>query len=148
DSARAQILADLGRLDEAASLVVAAADEARAAGSHVGVAWATAIRGSILLRSDVDAAIDVIHSGLSTSRGLQYEAGVSVSLRNLAIAHLCRGDVPAAARATRDLLDDLLDRGSTYELRMVLDVASAILASAGRTGPAGDLAATALSLPV
>lgn len=148
DSARAQILADLGHHDEAIELVESAAAEARAAGSDVGVAWATTIRGSILLRTDVDAATETIHTGLALSRELQYEAGVSVSLRNLALAHLYRGDVHAAATSARKLLDDLLARGSTYELRMVIDVASAILAAADRTGPADDLAATALSLPV
>jgi hypothetical protein len=47
-----------------------------------------------------------------------------------------------------ELLDELLARGSTYELRLVFDAAAALLAKAGRASVAADLAATASSLPV
>jgi hypothetical protein len=47
-----------------------------------------------------------------------------------------------------ELLDHLLSRGSTTELRLVFDAASAVLAAGGRARPAADLAATALALPV
>jgi predicted ATPase len=148
DSARAQILADVGRHDEAAAMITSAIDEATAAGSEVGATWARAIHGSILLRTDPTAAVTTIDAALRDARELRYDAGVSVALRSLALAELCRDDLRAAATRVRELLDDLLARGSTYELRMVLDVASAILARAGRAGPAAELAATALSLPV
>src|SRR5690606_23862938 len=65
-----------------------------------------------------------------------------------ALAELRRGDLAAAAGRLLALLDDLLARGSTMELRAVGDVASALLGRAGRDQAAADLAATALALPV
>lgn len=148
DSARAQILADVGELDAAHELIAAAIDEATAAGSEVGMAWATVIHGSILLRSDPVRAKAVLEAALADTRAVGYDAGISVALRSLALAELCVGDQVGAARRARELFDELLARGSTYELRLVLDVVSVVLARAGRSAAAADLAATALDLPV
>jgi predicted ATPase len=148
DAARAQVLADLGRLDEALALVAAARDEAGAATSELAAVWARSVEGSILLRVDVERAATVLDEALATSRALGYAAGVSVNLRSLALAELLRGDVGAAAGWVLALLDELLGRGSTYELRLVFDAAAAVLARAGRHSPAADLGATALRLPV
>jgi hypothetical protein len=71
-----------------------------------------------------------------------------VAVRSLALAALCRGDLATAAARVLELLDDLLAAGSTYELRMVFDLAAALLGQAGRRAVAADLAATALALPV
>jgi predicted ATPase len=148
ESARAQVLADLGRLDEALDLIDAAHHEAERAASEVGVAWATAIRGSILLRRSVTEAEATLHDALDRAQRIDYEAGAAVCMRSLALAALLRDDTLLAATHTSALLDSLLARGSTYELRMVLDVASPILRAAGHRGLAADLAATAVSLPV
>ncbi|HEX6421675.1 MAG TPA: hypothetical protein VFZ77_24445 [Acidimicrobiales bacterium] len=148
DAARAQILADVGRLDEAVTLVHAARDEAVAVGSDVAASWARTVEGSILLRVDPTAAAEVLEEALAACRRLGYAAGTSVNLRSLALAELGRGDLAAAARRLLALLDDLLARGSTLELRAVCDVASAVLGRAGRNRIAADLAATALALPV
>jgi hypothetical protein len=148
DSARAQILADLGRHDEAAALIGAARAEAVAAGSPVATAWALAIEGSTLLRTDPTGAVPVLEDALAHSRRLDYLAGEGVALRSLAFAALLAGDLAAAAARAAQLLELLLTRGSTYELRLVLDVASTILSRAGRHGPAADLAATAAARPV
>ncbi len=147
-SAQAQILADLGRLDEALARVEAAHTESTRAGSEVGTAWATAIRGSILLRRDPEEATGVLTAALRLARGIEYEAGVAVCLRSLALGDLMRGDLATAAAHTSLLLDDLLARGSTYELRMVLDLVSPLARAAGLDRAAADLAATALALPV
>jgi predicted ATPase len=148
ESARAQALADTGRLDEALALVGAAHDEASAAGSAVGAAWADAIRGSILLRRDLREAERCLVTALERCRSLDYEAGIGVCSRSLALAALLQGDARRAAGHANDLLLDLLARGSTYELRMVLDVVSPILRLEGEFELAADLAATALTLPV
>jgi len=148
DAARAQVLADVGRVDEALALVAAARDEAVAAGSAIAAAWARSIEGSILLRTDVDRAADVLDAALAESRRWGYAAGVSVNLRSQALAALARGDGRDAAGKVLELLDELLSRGSTYEMRLVFDSASAVLARAGRGWVAADLAATALALPV
>lgn len=148
DAARAQVYADLGRVDEALELVCQAGDEARAAGSELGAAWARSVEGSILLRLDPVRASTVIDEALAECRRLHYAAGTMVNVRDRALAALCRDDVISAARDTLVLLDELMARGSTYELRLVFDTASAVLARAGRTGPAAELAATALDLPV
>jgi predicted ATPase len=148
DSARAQILADLGRHDEALALVDAAITEATTAGSDVGAAWARAIKGSILLRTDAAAAKHQLERSLAETRSLGYDAGASVALRSIALAELALGTPREAAARARELLDDLLARGSIYELRLVLDVAAATLVRGGRPARAGDLAATALALPV
>jgi hypothetical protein len=66
----------------------------------------------------------------------------------LAFAALLRDDLAAAARYVLELLGELLGRGSTYELRLVLDSAAPLLARAGRVEVAEKLAATARSLPV
>lgn len=148
DAARAQILADLGRTDEALATIRAARAEGEAAGSEVAVAWTQAIEGSILLRTDPAGAVPVLETALSDSRRIGYPAGESVALRALAFAALLVDDVRGAATRAVELLDRLLANGSTYELRAVLDVAAPVLARAGRPGPAADLAATALARPV
>jgi predicted ATPase len=148
DTARAQILADLGRIEEALQVVDEAHAAAAATGSDVGTTWATAIRGSVLLRVDPSAAADVLRDALESARRIRYHAAIAVSIRALALADLCRGDLRSAARRVVELLDSLLEGGSTYELRLVLDVASPLLARSGRHQAAADLAATALALPV
>lgn len=148
DSARAQVLADVGRTDGALSLVRAARAEAEAGGSEVGATWARAIEGSVLLRVDPTEARRVLEEALAEARRIRYLAAISVVLRALAIADLLEGDLASAVARISTLLDDLLARGSTYELRLVIDVTSSLLHAAGRTEAAADLAATALSLPV
>ncbi|HEX5947260.1 MAG TPA: hypothetical protein VFY82_13320, partial [Acidimicrobiales bacterium] len=139
---------DDGGLDAALAVLDAARAEAEDAGAPVATAWTRAVEGTILLRVDVDRAEAVLVEALETCRGLRYAGGTSVALRSRVLAALCRGDVPAAAARVLELLDDVLARGSSYELRMVLDVASPLLRLAGRDRPAADLAATALTLPV
>ncbi|QYG93256.1 hypothetical protein HC251_13025 [Iamia sp. SCSIO 61187] len=148
DTARAQVLADLGQVDEGLALVRAAGAEASAAGSDIGIVWARAVEGSILLRSDVEEARHVIADARGCCDAIAYGAGSLGTRRSAAIGAMCVGDHPGAARSALDLLEHLLGRGSTYGLRMVFDVAAPLLARVGRTGPAADLAATALSLPV
>jgi predicted ATPase len=148
DAARAQVLADIGHHDDGLALVASARSEARAAGSEVAAAWTRTIEGSILLRVDPARAASVLESALAESRRLGHAAGTSVALRCLALAALGQGEIRTAAARVAELLDDLLERGSTYELRLVLDVASPVLARAGRRTVAADLAVTALSLPV
>ncbi|HEX7135366.1 MAG TPA: hypothetical protein VF228_22515 [Iamia sp.] len=148
DSARAQVLADLGRVDEALALVRAAGAEAEGEGSDIGVAWGRAIEGSILLRVDVERAVVVLADARAQCDAIGYVAGSLGTRRSEAIAALLRDDLPAAATSSLDLLDHILERGSTYGSRMVLDTAAPLLARAGRPEPASDLAATALSLPV
>lgn len=148
DAARAQVLADVGRSDDALELVRAARDEAAAVGSDVAVTWARTVEGSIMLRVDPEAATEVVEEALAECRRIRYAAGTSVNLRTLALAALCLGDDVTAAQHLLALLDELLGRGSTLELRAVLDVAAPLLARAGRGTVAADLAATALALPV
>jgi predicted ATPase len=147
-AAQAQILADLGRQDEALRAIAVVRASALTAGSEIGVAWARAIEGSILLRSDLDAASAVLADAVDDARRLGYDAAESVALRALALAALCRGDTRTAAARTLELLDGLLARGSTYEIRLVLDVAAPILARHDRRRASADLAATALVQPV
>lgn len=148
DSARAQILADVGRVPEALALVAAAEAEARDAGSEVGVTWARAVQGSIRLRDDPAAAAELLDQVLVEARAIRYHAAIAVAMRARALADLLLGDCPGAAKRTLELLADLLAAGSTSELRAVLDVAAPTLALAGRAEAAADMAATALSLPV
>ncbi len=148
DAARAQVLADVGRSDDALALVRAARDEATAVGSDVAVTWARTVEGSIMLRVDPESATQVVEEALAECRRIGYAAGTSVNLRTLALAALCRRDDAAAAQHLLALLDELLGRGSTLELRAVLDVAAPLLARAGQGTVAADLAATALALPV
>ncbi|HET9611827.1 MAG TPA: hypothetical protein VFP06_19595 [Acidimicrobiales bacterium] len=149
DAARAQVLADVGRCDDALALVRAARDEAAAVGSDVAMTWARTVEGSIMLRVDPESATQVVEEALAECRRIGYAAGTSVNLRTLALASLCRrDDAAAAAQHLLALLDELLGRGSTLELRAVLDVAAPLLARAGRGTVAADLAATALALPV
>lgn len=151
DAARAQILADLGRLDEARALVADVWTEAARHRSALAEAWARTIEGSILLRVDAEAAIAVLVPALAASRDLAYPSGIATNLRSLALAELGRGRVSAAAGRVLELLDDLLSRGSTYELRLVFDAASSVLAAAGDAPAsidAADLAATARALPI
>jgi tetratricopeptide (TPR) repeat protein len=147
-SAQAQILADLGQQDEALQRIAEVRASALAAGSEVGATWARAIEGSILLRSDLAAATAVLESALDEAGRLRYDAAESVALRALALAALCQGETRVAAARTLELLDRLLARGSTYEIRLVLDVASPILARHDRPQASADLAATALAQPV
>lgn len=148
DAARAQILADLGSVAEALALVAGARAEAESAGAEVAMAWTRCIEGSVLLRTDPARASAVLEHGLAECRRLAYAAGVSANLRSLAFADLLAGDHRRAASRVLELLDDLLGRGSTYELRLVFDAASAVLRHAGLPDAAADLAATALALPV
>jgi predicted ATPase len=148
EAARAQILADLGQVDEGLRLVAEARAEATAGGSEVAATWALCVEGSILLRSEVAQAVTVLEGALATGRRLGYAGATSAALRSLALAEVCRRDELAAARRVLELLDELLARGSTYELRMVFDVAAVVLARAGRRTVAADLTATALTLPV
>ena len=148
DCGRAHILADLGAAEEGLVLASTARAEAAAAGSDVAAAWARAVEASILLRIDPAQAVAEATVALATGQRLRYAAGISINLRTLALAALSQGDPAGAAARVLELLDDLLGRGSTYELRMVFDTASAVLAVAGRKEAAADLAATALALPV
>ena len=148
DAARAQILADVGRVDEALTVVRDVRAEAEGVGSDVAATWARTVEGSILLRVDPAEAARVVEAALGESRRIGYAAGTSVNLRTLALGALRLGDAAAAARHLLTLLDVLLDRGSTLELRAVLEVAAPLLASTGRDATAADLAATALALPV
>jgi len=148
DTARAQVLADLGRVDEALDLVRAAGASAAADGSDIGVAWARSIEGSILLRVDGARAREVVDAARHQCDAIGYVAGSLGARRSAALAALVADDLPDAAVSALDLLEHILGRGSTYGLRMVLDTAAPLLVRAGRPGPAADLAATALSLPV
>ena len=148
DCARAHLLGDVGRVDDALALIADARGAARRAGSEIGATWSLAVEGSILLRRDTGAATAALERALAEARRIEYAAAISVTQRGLALAALCGGDRPLAAARIGELLDDLLARGSTYELRMVFDVVSPLLRAVGRTGPAADLAATALALPV
>ena len=146
--ARAQVLADLGRLEEAQAVVGAARAEAEAVGSAVAAAWARSVEGSVLLRVDTSRAVEVLNEALTACRGLGHFAGTSANLRSLALAELALASPQRSACRVLELLDELLGRGSTYELRLVFDVASALLARTGASAAAADLAATALALPV
>src|SRR5690606_2209807 len=126
DSARSQILADLGQLDEAEELIHRAQREADDAGSELGVAWARSIEGSTLLRRDPEAAERLTSEALDECRRLSYAAGTSINLRTLALADICLGRTAEAAFHALDLLDELLSRGSLYELRLVCDTAAVI----------------------
>jgi predicted ATPase len=148
DTALAQVLADVGRIDEALVVLGSARGVAVEAGSELAAAWARTVEGSVLLRVDPDRAAAVLDDALVECHRLRYPAGTSAALRCLAFAELLRADVPGAAGRVLELLDDLLERGSTLELRLVLDAASAVLSVAGRAAPATSLAATALALPV
>jgi predicted ATPase len=148
DAARAQVLADIGRIEDALALVRTARDDAVAVGSGVAATWARTVEGSILLRVDPAAATVVVDEALAECRRIGYAAGTSVNLRTLALGALCRDDLAGAAGHLLALLDELLARGSTLELRAVLEVAAPLLARAGRMAIAADLAATALELPV
>ncbi|QGG96031.1 ATP-binding protein [Actinomarinicola tropica] len=148
DAARAQVIADLGRVEEALDLARGAEEEARRHGSEVGVTWARAIQGSILLRSDVDAAATLLDRVLGEAHAIRYHAAASVVLRARALADVLRRDCPGAAARTLQMLEDLLAVGATDEMRAVLEVAAPTLELAGRTQVARDLAATALVLPV
>jgi len=148
EAARAQILADLGDLEASLRAIDAVKAAAEDGGLEVSAAWALAVEGSIRLRLDPQQATAVLRRAVEASEAIQYAAGRAVALRGLALAALLESDTAGAASRVLDLLEDLLSRGSTYELRMVLDVASATLERAGRTAPAHDLAATALRMPV
>jgi hypothetical protein len=89
-----------------------------------------------------------LDAALAEATRLRYEAAMSVALRSLALGDLCLDRPLEAAARVVELLEGLLARGSTYELRLVFDVAAALLARSGRAVAAADLAATALSLPV
>ena len=148
DSARAQLLADVGELDEALALVRRTREAAAELGSEISEVWASVIEGSILVRTDPGAADRVLELALAAAQRIGYDAGISVAQRSLALVALCRDDAPQAARHATALLEGLLARGSTSELRMVLDVAVPILRASGHVAAAADLAATARSLPV
>jgi hypothetical protein len=146
-AATAHIRADLGDVDDALGLIAQARSKARAARSEHAEAWVDTIEGSILLRADPRRASDASQRALEASRHLGYAAGVSNSLRALALAALLDGRVDDAARLLVELLEELMNRGATHELRAVFDVASAVLEQRGNDA-AADLAATAMALPV
>ena len=135
-SARAQVLADLGQCEEGLALVAAVHSEAVAAGAEVLMAWTRVIEGSILLRVDPTAARTCLQEGLDACLAIQHHAGSSVARRGLVIESLLDGRVHDAATSVLELLEGLLALGSTYELRMALDVASTVAAQSGRRGPA------------
>lgn len=146
DASRAHLLSDLGRDREAAALL-AAAREAAGSTSPVAAVWVDTVEGSTLLRSDLDRATQVLTAALATSESLGYLAGITTNLRCLAIARALSDDAEGAARRVIDLLDAMLEQGSTFALRMALEVAAATLAATGSPAVAADLAATALTLP-
>src|SRR3546814_10899747 len=148
ESARAQILADLVRIDVALSTIADARHAAEAAYLELSTAWTCAIEGSILLRVDPVQATGVLEQALKASDAVGYHAGSDATRRALALASLLAGDLGAAAGHVSRLLEQLLSRGSTNELRTVFDVAAAILERAGRIEAGRDLAATALAMPV
>jgi predicted ATPase/tetratricopeptide (TPR) repeat protein len=148
DLARAQVLADVGDHDGALTLIGEVRADGATSRSDLSDAWCGVVEGSVLLRVDRERAEEVLRTAVEASRRAGYVAGIHTALRSLALAALAADDHRGAACRVLELLDEMLARGALYELRQVLDVASPLLAAVGRQGPAADLAATALALPV
>lgn len=143
----ALLVAELGDVDRALALVGDVVTEADERGARINHAWALAGRGAIVARRDAAEAVPVIEEAIATARRIAYPAGLSFSLRALASVSIELDDLPGAASALLDLIDELLQRGGLNDLRMALDHAALVLEATGDPVWA-DLAVTAASLPV
>ena len=124
--------------------VIAEADEHDA---KINLAWALTGRGLVLRAAGSDDAATVLEEALSESQRIAYPAGISASLRSLALVYVDRGEHQAAASAIGALLDDLVERGGLNDLRMAVEVAATIAEAVGDSRWP-DLAVTAESLTV
>ncbi|MGI9595262.1 MAG: hypothetical protein ACR2QK_03825, partial [Acidimicrobiales bacterium] len=143
----AVLLAELGDPDAGSAVIDQVLAEADRRGAGINRAWAMVGRGVIQLVDAADEAVPTLEAALAESRRLAYLAGISASLRALAMARfeLCRTD--DAAAAVIELLDELQERGGLNDLRMGLEIAAQI-AEAVDDPAWADLAATAAALPV
>jgi predicted ATPase len=145
--AAAVVSADRGELDAGLAALAELVERAAAAGSVLTESWARAAWGWLLLRVDPASALPVIEAGLAEARRIDYPIAVAVDLRSLAYARLLTGDVPGAADATRELLEDLLERGALSNVRLLVDVTAVLAHRCGHPAWA-TLATTARGLPV
>lgn len=141
------VLAEVGRHDEGLEVADRAIRRSIEVGSVINEAWAMAGRAHVLLEVDPERSAVEAERAHQRCVELDYPAGRSCSLRVLSRARFAIGDLSGAAAAALALLDELLSRGGLHDLRLVADVAAAILRADGDPRWV-DLAATSRALPV
>jgi len=143
---RAQDLAESGRAEEALEIVRAVTVRAREQRSILNEIWARTVEASVLAGlGDQRTAIDVAGATLLVSRAIAYPFGIICNLQTVAEGHLAAGELADAADTAEDLLD-AVERSGSGDFRRALDVAIAVLATAGHEA-VPPLAATAGQLP-
>ncbi len=143
----AVLLAELGDPDAGLAVIERVLAEADERGAAINYAWAMVGRGVIELSRDAETALPALEAALAEAQRIGYPAGVSTSLRALAMAHFDLGRNDEAASAVDRLLDQLLIRGGLNDLRMALEIGARV---AERFGDPSwdDLAITARDLPI
>ncbi len=124
--------------------VIRKADEREA---KINRAWALIGKGLVLRAAGSEQAVAVLEQAHDESRLIGYPAGISASLRSLALVHFDRSDLDAAASAVIAVLDELADRGGLTDLRMAIEAGAQIAEAVGDPVWA-DLAVTAEALSV
>ena len=123
------------------------ASEAARRGWIVNEIWARSVEATIVARTDPKLARHLADHVLAAAGAALYPAAESVNMHTLASIAVELGDLDAAARWTRQLVDGLVARGAESELRNALRMAAVVLERAG--DPTWRrLAATAAALPV
>jgi predicted ATPase len=147
DVAAAQVLADMGDVDDALNELDLVLANARELDSVITTCWARTTSGWIMLRRDPSAAQPLIDAALDQARQIDYPIAIAVGLRSQAYAHLLAGRSHEAVVAAQQLFDELVTRGALSNSRILVDVVAAIAHRLGHS--AWDrLAASARALPV
>lgn len=141
----AQLLADVGDVEDAQAAMIAVRNEAASIGSALNEVWASTLLAWTTLRRDISAGMSLATATLETARAIDYPNAICGNLRTLAHGHLLEGDHVAAADFVDALYQEIRDRGALGQARMVVDVA-AVLAHRSDDPTWEVLAATAAAL--
>ncbi|HSJ92113.1 MAG TPA: hypothetical protein VK917_08580, partial [Ilumatobacter sp.] len=146
-SARAQVTADSGHVDDA----VAQLDELLARTnpplSALTASWAQTTRAWIQARIDPADALVAAADALAAARTLDYPIAIAVNLRTKAFAELLLDDTASATRTLTELRADLRRRGALSNARILVDATAALAHRLDHPSwPA--LTATARTLPI
>ena len=138
---RAQLLAQVGRTDEALVTAERAHVMAREQGNAYELAWSQHLVGLLLIRTDHEAAREWLTRALDDARELHYPYGTSSSLRGLGLVAGAEGDPRGAAASLSESLDGFVRAGHPGERWNTVAAALSLLVAAGRRDSAAVLLA-------
>lgn len=142
----AGVAARLGQVENGVAELEGVIERSRLAGSAITECWARTILAWVQVHSRSADAAATLDDALDIARAVDDPIAITIGLRTRAYHALRRNDVPTAAAAAEELLEELIRRGHLTNARMLFDTVAHLAHHLGH--PSWErVVATARTLP-